>query len=155
MRYLGIAFLIALLLACGTPSAARLTPGPVSTAVSTLERATEPPVTLADTPTAEVLAALATDTPAATAEPVAIAPTIEPTAAAPAPTKVPVLGASPKGSDCPADHPVKGNIVDRGENKGDKIYHVPGGSSYAQTKPERCFVDIAEAKLAGFRAPKL
>jgi hypothetical protein len=104
--------------------------------------------TTAPVPTAEVLVQLATAVP--TAEPTD-AP--EPTSP-PAATRPPVLGQAPQGSDCPADHPVKGNIVDRGANKGEKIYHVPGSPSYAATKPERCFVDAKEAESAGFRAPK-
>jgi hypothetical protein len=102
-------------------------------------------VTSTDAPTAEVVqvAPVATDAPLATDTP------------APAATKAPaVLGVVSSGGDCPSDHPVKGNIVDRGANKGDKIYHVPGSSSYKATNPERCFVDVAEAKAAGFRAPK-
>jgi len=34
------------------------------------------------------------------------------------------------------------------------IYHLPGDNGYTATDPERCFLDVAEAKLAGFRAPK-
>ena len=90
------------------------------------------------------------------APPPTIAPTNLPSplpTALPAPTFV-LKGVAPVGGACPADHPVKGNIVDRGENKGDKIYHVPGSGSYAATKPERCFVTAAEAEDAGYRAPK-
>jgi hypothetical protein len=99
----------------------------------------------------------ATPLPVATAipEPTALpAPTNTPApTATPAPTFV-VIGVAPQGTDCPADHPVKGNIVDRGDNKGDKIYHIPGSGSYAATKPERCFVDVAEAEQAGYRPPR-
>ncbi|CAI6047814.1 phospholipase D family protein [Cohnella sp. JJ-181] len=42
---------------------------------------------------------------------------------------------------------IKGNI----NAKGDKIYHVPGGRSYAQTEPEEWFCSEAEAEAAGFR----
>ncbi|MED0673795.1 sunset domain-containing protein [Aneurinibacillus aneurinilyticus] len=45
---------------------------------------------------------------------------------------------------------VKGNI----NNKGEKIYHVPGGQFYNKTKAEYCFKTTAEAKKAGFRASK-
>jgi hypothetical protein len=135
VRYLAILFLVGVLAACGTNGAALDTPGPAS-----------PEVTIAAaTPSPEILAALATDVPTA-------AP--EPTAAPAAATRPPILGAAPSGSDCPDDHPVKGNIVDRGANKGEKIYHLPSSSSYKATKPERCFVDAAEAEAAGFRAPK-
>lgn len=50
---------------------------------------------------------------------------------------------------------IKGNI----NSKGDRIYHVPGSRSYGATrinesKGERWFCSAAEAKAAGWRAPK-
>ena len=50
---------------------------------------------------------------------------------------------------------IKGNI----NSKGDRIYHVPGRSSYAATqisesKGEQWFCSEAEAKAAGWRAPR-
>jgi endonuclease YncB( thermonuclease family) len=50
---------------------------------------------------------------------------------------------------------IKGNI----NSKGDRIYHVPGSSSYSQTrlnesKGERWFCSEAEAIEAGWRAPR-
>ncbi|GED66469.1 hypothetical protein BRE01_01710 [Brevibacillus reuszeri] len=45
---------------------------------------------------------------------------------------------------------IKGNI----NSKGDKIYHVPGSSSYEQTNAEMWFATEEEAQAAGFRAPK-
>jgi len=122
--------------------------------------APEPTAAPTEQPTTEVLATLATEAPSA--EPtIAAAPTDTPApparaTLAPEPTKAPApaLGAAPEGSSCPADHPVKGNIVDRGTNKGEKIYHLPGDNGYAQTKPERCFVDAKEAEAAGFRPVK-
>lgn len=111
-------------------------------------------------------------TPAVAPAPIptdAPAPTEMSATAAPEPTEVPdatntpsptlaplptLAGVRPTGSDCPADHPVKGNIRDREPDKGAKIYHLPGSSSYDATKPERCFVDAAEAEQAGYRAPK-
>lgn len=50
---------------------------------------------------------------------------------------------------------VKGNVG----SSGDRIYHLPGGSSYAQVviRPEqgdRWFCTIAEAEANGFRAPR-
>lgn len=42
---------------------------------------------------------------------------------------------------------IKGNI----NSKGEKIYHVPGGASYASTKAEEMFYTEAEAKKAGYR----
>ncbi|TFG81843.1 MAG: thermonuclease family protein [Chromatiales bacterium] len=51
--------------------------------------------------------------------------------------------------------PIKGNINARGE----KIYHVPGSSSYTATridagKGERWFCSVEEAEQAGWRAPR-
>lgn len=138
---------------------------------------TDAPAT--EQPTAEVLAQLATDAP--TDPPAATdVPTVEPPTVTeqPAPTNAPVAtkapvakptgepapkptaasmiasGAAPQGSACPDDHPVKGNIVSRGANKGEKIYHVKGDNGYAQTKPERCFADVTEAQAAGYRPVK-
>jgi micrococcal nuclease len=54
---------------------------------------------------------------------------------------------SSSASDVPCKKPqIKGNI--RGENK---IYHIPGTQTYAQTKAERMFCTEDEAKAAGFR----
>ncbi len=66
-----------------------------------------------------------------------------------------VLGASPVSKTaCPASHPVKGNIVDRGKDKGAKIYHTPDSRSYKATHPERCFRTAAEAQKAGYKPPR-
>lgn len=47
------------------------------------------------------------------------------------------------------DNPlIKGNI----NSRGDKIYHLPGGQYYEQTKAERMFCSVEEAVAAGFRA---
>ncbi|MEW9671301.1 hypothetical protein [Ammoniphilus sp. 3BR4] len=45
---------------------------------------------------------------------------------------------------------VKGNI----SNKGERIYHVPGGQFYNKTKAEYCFKTTEQARKAGFRASK-
>lgn len=42
---------------------------------------------------------------------------------------------------------IKGNI----SSKGEKIYHLPNGQYYKQTKPESWFCSEKEAKEAGFR----
>jgi hypothetical protein len=63
-------------------------------------------------------------------------------------------GVAPTGSDCPADHPIKGNIRDRNPNKGEKIYHVPGDNGYTSTKTEECFARVADAQAAGYRPVK-
>lgn len=49
--------------------------------------------------------------------------------------------------DCPASHPIKGNVSSSGE----RIYHVPGGAFYARTKPEECFATEQDAQAAGYR----
>jgi hypothetical protein len=54
---------------------------------------------------------------------------------------------APRGSACPASHPVKAKLASR-------IYHVPGGASYERTTPDRCYVDGATAEAEGFRAAK-
>ena len=88
---------------------------------------------------------------------VTLAPTEQPTTT-PVPTALPlptIAGVRPLSiNDCPADHLVKGNIVDRGATKGEKIFHLPGDNGYTATDPERCFVDSKEAELAGYRAVK-
>lgn len=45
---------------------------------------------------------------------------------------------------------IKGNI----NSKGEKIYHVPGGQHYEQTKPEKLFCTEKDALMAGFRKTK-
>ncbi len=52
---------------------------------------------------------------------------------------------------CPRSHPIKGNISEDGE----KIYHLPHGDPYySATHPERCFASPAQARAAGYRAPR-
>jgi micrococcal nuclease len=68
-----------------------------------------------------------------------------------APSMAPAGGdCATQGKLCPADCPVKGNI----NAKGDKIAHPPGGQFYDRTTPEACFVDLAAAQAAGFRASR-
>ncbi len=45
---------------------------------------------------------------------------------------------------CPADHPVKAKILSG-------IYHLPGGTFYQRTRPDRCYVDAAAAEADGLR----
>ncbi len=59
------------------------------------------------------------------------------------------------GSNTAGDCQIKGNI----NSKGDHIYHVPDSNSYGVTqinesKGERWFCSEAEAKAAGWRAPR-
>lgn len=68
-----------------------------------------------------------------------------------APSVAPAGGnCTPQGTRCPADCPVKGNI----NAKGARIAHAPGGQFYDRTTPEACFVDLAAAQAAGFRASR-
>ncbi|HEU4793087.1 MAG TPA: hypothetical protein VFS96_05470 [Nitrolancea sp.] len=48
---------------------------------------------------------------------------------------------------CPSGYPVKGNVRTNGE----RLYHVPGQSSYGRTHPECCFATEADARSAGYR----
>ena len=75
---------------------------------------------------AAAIAALTTATGAPLTPTVAIiaTPTIPP-------TPKPGGRATPQGSDCPVQMPIKGNQSG--------LYHVPGGAFYAATKPEACF----------------
>lgn len=60
------------------------------------------------------------------------------------------MGQGDTGNDQAAcDNPnIKGNI----NSKKEKIYHVPGGRSYEQTKAEVMFCTVEEAEAEGFRA---
>lgn len=49
--------------------------------------------------------------------------------------------------ECPVSHPIKGNDQS-------KIFHVPGGGSYARTKAERCYCDETAALADGYRKAK-
>lgn len=40
-------------------------------------------------------------------------------------------------------------------NASSGIFRVPGGRSYARTKPERCYATPEDAKADGFRRAKL
>jgi micrococcal nuclease len=46
--------------------------------------------------------------------------------------------------------PIKGNI----NKSGEKIYHLPGGRYYQQTKAEEYFTNEEEARKAGYRRAK-
>jgi hypothetical protein len=47
----------------------------------------------------------------------------------------------------PATHPIKAS-------RRSGIFHVPGGSFYNRTKPERCYATAAEAETDGYRQAK-
>lgn len=76
-------------------------------------------------------------------------PAPPPTAAQP--ESQPLVGPDDAEGDCR----IKGNISDRG----DRIYHVPGSRHYERTRidtarGERWFCSVADARAAGFRAPR-
>ena len=89
--------------------------------------------------------------------PLAPAPEVsEPTQApAPAPTDAgpdpiaesDVAWVEPDGDVCPTTHPVKAKLAS-------KIFHVPGGLSYARTRPDRCYRDVSSAEADGLRPAK-
>jgi outer membrane biosynthesis protein TonB len=87
-----------------------------------------------------------TDEPTETPEP---EPTIEPTATPPPeprifPTRTPRPITASDAAPCALGQ-IKGN-------KSSKIYHVPGGGSYSQTKANvECFDSEAQAQAAGYR----
>lgn len=59
-------------------------------------------------------------------------------------------GAEPHDAwTCPISHPVKG-AVNPG-NSGERLFHVPGGASYAKTQPDRCYTSAEEAREDGTR----
>ncbi len=114
------------------------------------EEASAPPASTQPTPAAPIVATSPT--------PTAMSPSVATpsTGAVPAGEMKTQAGAmntaggmKPKGTQCAADEPVKGNV------KGDKkIYHIPNSKGYSDTKPEMCFKTAADAEKAGFRAPK-
>jgi hypothetical protein len=55
---------------------------------------------------------------------------------------------APVDGGCPEGYPVKAN-------SSSGIFHVPGGRSYARTKPERCYATPEDAEADGFRRAKL
>ena len=55
---------------------------------------------------------------------------------------------APVDGQCPPGYPVRAN-------GSSGIFHVPGGRSYARTKPERCYATAEDAEADGFRRAKL
>ncbi|MFN8513881.1 MAG: hypothetical protein U0841_15120 [Chloroflexia bacterium] len=53
----------------------------------------------------------------------------------------------PTDGQCPASHPIKGNI----NRNGLLIFHTPDSNNYERTKAEACFASEADAEAAGFR----
>ena len=66
----------------------------------------------------------------------------------PAPRSGPVQfapgGVEPVDGACPPGYPVKAKTVS-------KIFHVPGGSSYDRTVPNRCYANETDAEADGYR----
>lgn len=54
---------------------------------------------------------------------------------------------APVEGGCPDGYPIKAN-------DSSKIFHVPGGRSYARTVPERCYATAEDAEADGYRAAK-
>ena len=69
----------------------------------------------------------------------------------PAPTAVETAGdggwIEPNDGACPASHPVKAKVTSG-------IFHVPGGSNYARTNPDRCYTSAEAAESDGLRPAK-
>jgi hypothetical protein len=53
----------------------------------------------------------------------------------------------PTDGQCPASHPIKGNI----NRNGQLIFHTPGSNNYGRTNAEACFATEEDAEAAGFR----
>ena len=86
--------------------------------------------------------------PAPEASDLAPAPAPAPTDAGPDPiAESDVAWVEPDGDVCPTTHPVKAKLAS-------KIFHVPGGLSYARTKPDRCYRDAGTAEADGLRPAK-
>jgi hypothetical protein len=70
---------------------------------------------------------------------------------APAPAAAATAGESgwiePNDGACPASHPVKAKVTSG-------IFHVPGGSNYARTNPDRCYPSPEAAESDGLRPAK-
>ncbi len=66
----------------------------------------------------------------------------------PAPRSGPVefapSGVEPVDGACPSGYPIKAK-------SSSKIFHVPGGSSYDRTVPDRCYATEADAEADGYR----
>lgn len=75
------------------------------------------------------------------------APRPAPKPATAAQEAAPARWVEPVGDVCPTTHPVKAKMASL-------IFHVPGGLSYARTRPDRCYVDPAAAESDGLRPAK-
>lgn len=59
---------------------------------------------------------------------------------------------APDGANCPPGFPVKGNLAYRG---GEPIYHLPGWTYYAATRPFLCLAEEWMAQALFFRASQV
>lgn len=86
------------------------------------------------------------------------APAADTTPTSPRPGVAPTRNRAPVAPAPPAKPAGACNIKGNINSKGDKIYHVPGGASYAKTKinkpGERMFCSEADAVAAGWRAAR-
>jgi micrococcal nuclease len=55
--------------------------------------------------------------------------------------------AAPVDGQCPDGFPIKAKLASR-------IYHQPGGSTYARTTPDRCYATAQDAEADGYRPAK-
>ena len=58
------------------------------------------------------------------------------------PTAADTIWVEADGTVCPTTHPVKAKLASR-------LYHLPGMSAYARTKPDRCYPDEESAQADG------
>ena len=65
----------------------------------------------------------------------------------PGPTSAVAAWVPPTDGACPVGHPVKAKLTSG-------IFHVPGGTLYDRTVPDRCYVDATAAEADGLRASK-
>ncbi|HUQ62765.1 MAG TPA: hypothetical protein VM121_03310 [Acidimicrobiales bacterium] len=72
---------------------------------------------------------------------------VKPKAAPVKKAKASAAWVEPVDGDCPATHPVKGKMTSL-------IYHLPGMTAYARTRPDRCYRDEDAAQADGLRKAK-
>ena len=104
--------------------------GVVAAVLGVLRRRPAPPSASPTAPPFPVEPAAPVDAPVV-AEPEATAAWVEPTAA----------------GNCPNGYPVKAKLSS-------KIFHVPEGSLYERTAPDRCYASPEAAEADGLRASK-
>jgi len=146
----GLAFALVKIL--GTRSGPAREPIPAPWPTPTPARTPTPTPRLdAPTPVAEAKApAIARSAPVAAKPVPRTRPPEQPaTPARAAVKKKPLLAAwvEPKGDVCPTTHPVKAKLAS-------KIFHLPGMTNYARTKPDRCYKDGPTAERDGLRPAK-